>query len=322
MGRWVCVLAFVGCALTSACLPAAVGGRIILSPHRALAAAPLRPHHALQLRRGNIDLDAWLFRPQGPPRGLVVYLHGRNGNRELGARVADRLLPAGFAVLAYDQRGHGRSGGRHCTYGYYEKHDLIAWVDALGIEPVYVVGHSTGAAVALQAAAIEPRIRGVVSLASFARLDDVIREQLPPFARGDALRDALASAEREAHFDVDAVAPELAARSIHAPVLLIHGTRDDVVPSSHALRIWRQLPATDNGSLLLIEGAGHSDLLERDDLWERIRSWMLSLPQSPQPQQPSPTSSACTGAACGSPLLPASPGSLASPGATREQPAC
>jgi uncharacterized protein len=279
MGRRAVLLACMACAVMAGCLPPTLGSRIILRPNRELAPQPRLPHEDLTLGRGSIHLRGWLFRPEGPPRGLVVYLHGRNGSRALGTRVAESLVPEGFAVLAYDQRGHGRSGGMAFTYGYYEKYDLIAWLDALGIQPVYLVGHSTGAAVALQAAALDSRIRGVVSIASFARLEDVIRRHAPSFAGEPGLQRVLASAEHEARFRVDAVAPEDAARSIDAPVLLVHGLQDTVVPPDHALRIWRRIPDHTQSSLVLVRDAGHADLLGRQSTWERVRSWVLTREQ-------------------------------------------
>lgn len=280
MGRRGLLLACMACALLAGCLPPTLGSRIILRPNRELAPQPRLPHEELTLVRRSVRLRGWLFRPEGPPRGLVVYLHGRNGSRALGARVAEALVPEGLAVLAYDQRGHGRSGGKAFTYGYYEKYDLMAWLSALGIQPVYLVGHSTGAAVALQAAALDPRIRGVVSIASFARLEDVIRHHVPSFAGEPELQRVLATAEREAHFQVDAVAPEDAARSIQAPVLLLHGLQDSVVPPDHALRIWRRMPHHANSSLVLVPGAGHSDILARQSTWEQLRGWVLAREQA------------------------------------------
>jgi pimeloyl-ACP methyl ester carboxylesterase len=259
-----------------------MGGRFIIQPHRE---APRQPPHLsyepIQLTRGRLILRGWLFRPQGPPRGLVVYLHGRNSNRARGAQVAEQLVPQGFAVLTYDQRGHGRSGGRYTTYGFYEKYDLISWIDALGIHPVYVIGHSAGGAVALQAAAIEPRIRGVVSVATFASLEDIIRDHMPPLSSERNLARVLAWAEREADFDVQAVSPEDAVRRIRSPLLFIHGTRDAIAPARHSVRLWRQVPRRTPSSLLVIPGAGHSDILERADVWARIVQW-LSLSTPPQ----------------------------------------
>jgi pimeloyl-ACP methyl ester carboxylesterase len=58
-------------------------------------------------------------------------LHGISDNRRGAEGLAARLGPLGYDVLAYDSRGHGRSQGRFCTYGYYEKRDVSAALDML-----------------------------------------------------------------------------------------------------------------------------------------------------------------------------------------------
>jgi pimeloyl-ACP methyl ester carboxylesterase len=71
--------------------------------------------------------------------------------------VVERFGPKGFDVVAFDSRAHGESDGDACTYGFYEKRDLVQLIDSLPAGPVVLIGVSLGAAVALQTAAIEPR---------------------------------------------------------------------------------------------------------------------------------------------------------------------
>ena len=53
----------------------------------------------------------WIPASEGPPAGAVVILHGANSCKESHHDFARALLPAGFASLAFDQRGHGASPG-------------------------------------------------------------------------------------------------------------------------------------------------------------------------------------------------------------------
>ncbi len=72
---------------------------------------------------------------RGPRHGTVIYLHGITDNRASGIWVAERLVPSGFDVLAYDSRAHGDSTGDVCTYGFHEKRDLSRVIDRLGSGP-------------------------------------------------------------------------------------------------------------------------------------------------------------------------------------------
>src|SRR6202008_4281185 len=76
----------------------------------------------------------------------------------------------------YDARLHGESDGAYCTYGYYEKHDVLRIIDYLlsrtDIHPgnIGLFGTSMGAAVAIQAAALDKRISAIIAENSFATL--------------------------------------------------------------------------------------------------------------------------------------------------------
>src|SRR5258708_13821208 len=73
-----------------------------------------------------------------------------------------------------DSRAHGASEGPMATYGWLERNDARAIVDALEAREhpkhLFALGESMGAGIALQSAAVEPRIEAVVPGASFANL--------------------------------------------------------------------------------------------------------------------------------------------------------
>ncbi|MDQ2796989.1 MAG: alpha/beta fold hydrolase [Actinomycetota bacterium] len=88
----------------------------------------------------------------GPAEGeVVVLLHGFPQNRHSWAGVAPQLAEAGYRVLAPDQRGYSpgaRPQGRR-AYGTAELvNDVVALVDAGGVDKVHIVGHDWGALVA------------------------------------------------------------------------------------------------------------------------------------------------------------------------------
>ena len=112
----------------------------------------------------------------------MVYLHGLGDNRASVLGIAAHFTMMGFDVLAYDSRAQGESGGDACTYGYYEKQDLESRARPAGPGPVIAFGVSLGAAIALQAAAEDPRVALVVALAPFSDLRTAAAERAPFFA--------------------------------------------------------------------------------------------------------------------------------------------
>jgi uncharacterized protein len=214
-----------------------------------------------------------MFRAAGARRGTVIYLHGSADNRASGLYVAERYTARGFDVLLYDSRAHGESDGDSCTYGYYEKDDLRRAIDGVQLKPVVVIGVSLGGAVALQAAAVDPRIATVVAVATFSDLRTVATERAPSFASNRNIEDAFRLAETTAHFRVDAVSPVAIAKDISVPVLLIHGQDDRETPPAHSQRVFAALRGPKR--LILVPGAGHDDAL-RADAWSAIDEWLDS----------------------------------------------
>jgi pimeloyl-ACP methyl ester carboxylesterase len=258
--------------LHAGCLPASWGAAALLHPsRRALDTA--RPDGAqdVSFESGGLKLRGWLFRGQGERRGTLVYLHGSADNRASGVSIADRFRKRGFDVLAYDSRAHGESDGEACTYGYYEKDDLRKALELLPIRPVVVLGVSLGGAVALQAAADDPRITAVVAVATFSDLRIVAAERAPFIATRGDIDAAFELAERQARFKVEDVSPSRAAARIRAPVFLIHGARDRETVPEHSQRIFAALKGEKR--LLLVPGAGHNDAL-RADVWGEIDGWL------------------------------------------------
>lgn len=145
------------------------------------------------------EIDVWIVKATaGEPRGTVLVLHGLRDSKVTYKRLAQMLSGKGFDVVLPDLRAHGHSTGRYVTYGALEKHDQKHVIDELFkerliAEPVYVFGASVGASVAIQYAAMEPRVRGVMAMAPARDMRLVLPKaaaaaQPPAFREGVGLR--------------------------------------------------------------------------------------------------------------------------------------
>jgi uncharacterized protein len=269
------VVAIAFAATTSGCVPSSLAAKFILEPHRrSVGIEPDLAHREVAFRGEGVELRGWLFPAQGDRRGTAIFLHGRNQNRRAGVIAARELVPLGWDVLVYDSRGHGASGGKYATFGFYERCDVSHAIDFLGAPDVLLIGHSLGAAVAIQTAAEDPRVAAVVAASAFSSLESVVRDRLPWFVPESHIRSTFRAVERKGQMrvrDVDTVA---AARRITVPVLLVHGALDGFTPLTHSMRIFRALSA--ERELVEIAGANHDDVLRREVSWRAILGWLAA----------------------------------------------
>lgn len=196
-------------------------------------------------------LHGWFAPARGAPRGLAVLVHhGNAGSVADRLHLLDDLPPLGLHVLVYDYRGYGRSAGSPSEEGLYaDGRAAQAWLLArTGLPPERLVhlGESLGAGVALElAAGAQPPPHAVVALAPFTSLADVSALHYPLLPARLLLRD---------HYDNAAKVGRL-----RAPLLVIHGAQDDIVPASHGRELVR-LAASAPARLVEVPRRGHNDL--------------------------------------------------------------
>ena len=97
--------------------------------------------------------------------------------------VAPPGLTARFTVVTYDRRGRGDSGDSAPFTAEREYEDLAAIAAATGDEPPFVFGHSSGAAIALRAAAAGLPVAGIVAYEAPFANDDTPRPEGDPAER-------------------------------------------------------------------------------------------------------------------------------------------
>lgn len=214
-----------------------------------------------------VRLHGWWFEV-GKDRPTVIALHGVSKNRTDMVRFAIALGAAGMNVLMFDGRGHGKSEGRFVTYGFYEKRDVEAAIDFAVAEKgvsdtrIGLAGISMGAAITLQVAAANRRIRAIWTDSPFASLSRVSMDRLRTWTRlpAGALQPvmwvAMKVAEHRGRFEVRAVDPLALAGQISCPVYLIHGDADAVIGVEHSRHIFDALASVEK-HLWVIPGVAH-----------------------------------------------------------------
>ena len=188
----------------------------------------------------------------------VLFCHGNGGNVGDRAPHASLLAAAGFDVLLFDYHGYGRSTGRPGEETTYA--DARAARDALlardGVDPARVLylGESLGAAVGLELALAHPPA-GLILQSPFTSVRDIARFHYPYVPRA-LVPNAYPSLDR--------------IRELRAPLLVLHGARDRIVPLLHGEEIYAAAPEPKR--LEVFPAAAHNDV-PRDRWAAVITDW-------------------------------------------------
>jgi hypothetical protein len=225
---------------------------------------PQRDVHATPADVGLRYDEVWLTVPGATPEGervhgwwipaaeahapTMLYLHGARWSLANNVQRIGRLHRMGFSVLAIDYRGFGRSDGDLPSEALAYADAQAAWHELRRLEPDparrFVYGHSLGGAVAIELAARNDDVGGVIVESSFTSMRDM----------ADALGytsfpvDGLLTQR----FDSLAKVP-----SVKAPILFVHGTSDRFVPPAMTERLYAA--AHEPKRLLLIENGNHGN---------------------------------------------------------------
>jgi alpha-beta hydrolase superfamily lysophospholipase len=231
-------------------------------------------------------LRGWKVIPPQPNGSWILLFHGVADNRVGVMGQSEFLLRAGYSIVMMDARAHGASEGPIATYGWLERNDTRAIIDALissEVDPcitvqwsgpggplcalpshIFALGESMGAGIVLQSAVVDPRIEAVVAEAPFADLREgaydyaglrkypwLGKTLFAPFVWTLLYRD-----EKLAGFPVAEVAPVKAVAARAFPVLLICDEKDVALPCRHSEMIYAA--ARGPKQLWVVPGAFHT----------------------------------------------------------------
>jgi alpha-beta hydrolase superfamily lysophospholipase len=219
------------------------------------------------------------------PRGTVIVLHGipsvapPDPDDEGYPGLARRLCARGWTGVWAEMRSVRGSAGSFSIEGWVR--DVQAVVNASraleggAARPLGIIASSAGGAVAVEATKRGAPVDALVLLAtpatwlSFAKdHDDAVRkivDEAGMTLADDVIADPVAWAD-----EFESVVTERSVTMVSIPVLIMHGTADDVVPPDHASRIAGRAP---NAELRFIEGAPHQ-LRRHPEVFELVAEWL------------------------------------------------
>jgi len=199
-----------------------------------------------------LGLVAW-YQPAAAGRATLVYFHGNGGHIGYRGFKAHPFLAAGFGVLLVEYRGYGGNPGSPTEDGLYrDARAAMAFLaqDGVPADRVVAYGESLGSGVAVHLAAEQAAqgapLAAVVLETPLSSIPDVGRHHYPYLPVGLLARDRFDSTAKIA--------------DIGAPLFIVHGDRDSVVP----IRFGRALfdAAAEPKEAQWYRGGGHENLFD------------------------------------------------------------
>ncbi|MFO7631523.1 MAG: alpha/beta hydrolase [Caldilinea sp.] len=270
-------------------------------------------HQQFTLRgAGNAELFGQCWLPDATPRGVVVLVHGFGEHSDRYSNLVAALTGGGYALYAFDHRGHGRSPG---TRGHVNRFDdliedvrqvaLRAQADHPGI-PFFLFGHSVGGLVVLNYALIYPdELAGAIASAPLLAKPNIspliltiaglLSRVAPTFALDTKLdpstisrdpaevqrytSDPMVHSKTSARAGAEAMAAldwvQAHAGDLRVPLLLYLGTGDTLVPIEGSRAFYANAGSADKTFLELpgVYHESHNDL-DRHELFRQIMAWL------------------------------------------------
>jgi fermentation-respiration switch protein FrsA (DUF1100 family) len=209
----------------------------------------------------------WLPATAPPWPGMVI-VHGAGSAKENHADFGRLCAANGWAAVSYDQRGHGESDDDMAPAALADvgrMAALLAAVDGVDGGCVCARGSSMGGWLAIEAAAVDPAIAGVIAICPAS--EDGLRRGIRA-GRFDMRADAAALDAWLGEHDLR----DAAAQVTPKPLVLLHARGDEQVPSAWSEELYAR--AGDPRRIVVVPGGHHRSVQHDPELQVTALGWL------------------------------------------------
>ncbi len=207
---------------------------------------------------GQEQLHTVLFKAPKHARGVVFFLHGNMRSMEHWGKLSSIYNAMGYDFWVVDYRGYGKSGGKliHEAQLHDDMERVFKEVRNRYGERIVVAGFSIGTGPATRLAS-EHEVEKLILLAPYYSIGQLMKERIP-FAPEFFMK---------FHIKTCDWLPE-----VQAPVLIVHGDKDKVIPYHHGVQLSKWLKEGDR--FIGIEGQGHHKMMLNPKVIEAIEQFI------------------------------------------------
>ncbi|TND07259.1 MAG: lysophospholipase [Bacteroidetes bacterium] len=209
---------------------------------------------------GGAEINALFLKTKS--ENAVLYLHGNAAALDSWQKIIPFFKKySAHSLLLIDYRGYGKSTGEISEKGLYD--DAQAAYNYLllqGFKPenIIIYGRSIGTGIATHLAAYNT-IHSLVLETPYYNFGKLAHEKMPYLLPRLVL--------------VYRFPTSKLINSVHAPVLILHGTADETIPVHHGKKLFEHYRGTDK-KLVIIEGGKHNDLSKYPQFETELRAFL------------------------------------------------
>lgn len=236
--------------------------RLIFYPYKTAADVVYKFKNPAQekiLKIGKDDIHSLYFEAKEAP-GVIVYFHGNAGSLESWGHLAsDFIDQTGWNIWMVDYPGFGKSTGHVTSESQLRAIAEKVFEEAVKQNPgkkVIIYGRSLGSGIASQLA-VGKSIQGLILETPFYNVE-AMAKNIFPLVPGFLVRYKLASNKH--------------LQNITVPLLVIHGTADEIVPFEQGKRLFDEHSGAKK--FIQIDGGDHNSLDETPLFWPALRDFL------------------------------------------------
>jgi len=199
-------------------------------------------------------LVSW-YSPAAAGCPTILFFDGNGGNPQMQGGRWSRIQAHGLGFLGLYYRGYSGSTGHPSEKGFHHDAEAgFAWLTAKGISPANIVVHgfSIGSGPATKIAANHP-VGALILEAPYYSMASLLQDKAPFLPVGLVLRSTFHS--------------DIWIKQVHAPLLVVHGTADGLIPQAHGRRLFDA--ANEPKQFVSMPGSDHATLV-RDGLYDHV----------------------------------------------------
>lgn len=203
----------------------------------------------LKINRHKTLCARYYFVKEGAPTAIMAHGYRSVGIKDFSGGIQEALRLENN-ILIIDHQGHNLSSGKTIAFGVTEKDDLMRWIDYINKRnnnpDIYLYGISMGGATVLMASGLNlpSNVKGIVADCPYSSVKEEIKHTVDQMGIKFSLVYPFIylSALIFARFDMKKGEAADYLKNCKVPVLIIHGSTDDIVPVTSSRKLKEKFP--------------------------------------------------------------------------------